>query len=106
MRCYRCESSELPLATLWPHDRVTYEAIGIVLRQCLFCGLEQNHIGDDETLAPAVAARMAPSVYLRATGYPPTAHPSTDKIGSCGSASHPHNFAPEPSSNPSIDGLR
>mgnify|MGYP005812548167 FL=1 len=62
MKCYRCESSELSLAALWPQDRKTYAAIGIVMRLCENCGLEQNHCGDDETTDPAEAAQMAPSV--------------------------------------------
>ena len=60
MNCYRCESENLALAPLWPGERATYAAIGIVLRQCQYCGLEQNHCGDDESLPPAVAALDAP----------------------------------------------
>jgi len=37
-----------------------YAAIGIVLRLCQCCGLEQNHCGDDEPLSSAVAALEAP----------------------------------------------
>ena len=60
MNCYHCESSDLALAPLWPRERVTYAAIGIVLRLCLYCGMEQSHCGDDESLAPTVAALEAP----------------------------------------------
>ena len=61
MECYRCEDEELVLAPLWPAERRDYPAAGVVLRQCLNCGLEQNHIGDDETLEPGRAAELAPS---------------------------------------------
>ena len=62
MKCYRCESEDLTLAALWPEDRKTYPAIPIVMRLCTHCGLEQNHCGDDETIDPAEAAELAPSV--------------------------------------------
>ena len=60
MHCYRCEDEELVLAPLWPAERKNYSAAGVVLRQCLNCGLEQNHIGDDEPLEPRKAAELAP----------------------------------------------
>ena len=50
------------LAPLWPRERHTYPLAGIVLRLCLYCGLEQNHYGDDEELDPARAAQEAPSI--------------------------------------------
>jgi hypothetical protein len=62
VNCYRCASDALILAPLWPEDRKTYAAIGIVMRICKNCGLEQSHCGDDETIDPAEAAQMAPSV--------------------------------------------
>jgi hypothetical protein len=65
MNCYRCDSDRLFLAPLWPQDRKTYAAVGIVMRLCNNCGLEQNHRGDDETLDPAEAAVLAPSVHLQ-----------------------------------------
>jgi protein-arginine kinase activator protein McsA len=61
MECYHCQSRDLALAALWPYDRKLYAAIGIVMRICKNCGLEQNHCGDDETADPAVAAEIAPS---------------------------------------------
>ena len=60
MECYRCEDEELVLAPLWPAERANYAIAGLVLRQCLNCGLEQNHVGDDEPLEPANAAELAP----------------------------------------------
>ena len=60
MKCYRCESENLGLAALWPHERKTYAAIGVVMRQCKNCGLEQNHCGDDELLDAVEAAQEAP----------------------------------------------
>jgi len=59
MECYRCESSELVLAPLWPYERKTYQQSGIVMRQCMDCGLEQNHCGHDEPLSPEQAAEEA-----------------------------------------------
>jgi len=61
MRCYRCRSVELVLAPLWPFERDTYKAAGIVLRLCMNCGLEQNHVGHDEYLTPGIASTDAPS---------------------------------------------
>ena len=61
MLCYRCESSALELAPLWPLERKNYEEAGIVLRICMNCGLEQNHSGDDEPLTARQAALEAPS---------------------------------------------
>ena len=61
MKCYRCESEDITLAALWPNDRETYAAAGIVMRLCTNCGLEQNHCGDDETIDPAEAAAIAPA---------------------------------------------
>lgn len=60
MKCYRCESDRLELATLWPAERTNYAMAGLVLRLCTNCGLEQSHIGDDEILEPAQAAEFAP----------------------------------------------
>lgn len=62
MECYRCYSDDLVLAPLWPQDRNTYSKIGIVMRLCKNCGLEQNHFGDDEPLSASDAATSAPSV--------------------------------------------
>ena len=64
MRCYRCESEDLVLAALWPQDRVIYTQIQIVMRVCKNCGLEQYHMGDDESMDPIEAAEMAPSVSI------------------------------------------
>ena len=64
MRCYRCESEDLALAGLWPQDRKTYAYVGIVMRICRNCGLEQNHMGDDEPLDPARAAEEAPDPHM------------------------------------------
>jgi hypothetical protein len=61
MRCYRCNSTELVLAPLWPYERESYAGIEIVMRLCQWCGLEQNHYGDDEMLTPSEAAEQAPS---------------------------------------------
>jgi len=61
MKCYRCGSSELALAPLWPYERTTYAQINVIIRQCQSCGLEQNHCGDDETWDSAQAAQAAPS---------------------------------------------
>ena len=61
MNCYRCDSEDLTLAGLWPQDRKTYAYVGIVMRLCRNCGLEQNHCGDDEPLDPARAAEEAPA---------------------------------------------
>lgn len=59
MTCYRCGSTELVLAKLWPQERIDYASAGIILRQCLNCGLEQNHHGDDEPLEPRQASTQA-----------------------------------------------
>ena len=64
MRCYRCEAEDLALAGLWPQDRKTYAYVGIVMRSCQNCGLEQNHMGDDEPLDPARAAEEAPDHHM------------------------------------------
>lgn len=61
MECYRCESNALPLAKLYPHERQQYAEIGIVLRKCINCGLEQNHVSDGEPLSPVEAAIQAPN---------------------------------------------
>jgi len=61
VNCFRCDSEDLVLAALWPQDRKTYASIGIVMRLCRNCGLEQNHCGDDEPLDPARAAEEAPA---------------------------------------------
>ena len=60
MECYRCMSAELVLAPLWPAERKSYEHAGIVLRLCMNCGLEQNHMGDDEALTSWAASVDAP----------------------------------------------
>ena len=60
MECYRCMSAELVLASLWPAERESYQHAGIVLRLCMNCGLEQNHMGHDEPLTPETASRDAP----------------------------------------------
>ena len=61
MICYRCDAAALELAALWPYERELYPAIGIVLRQCQHCGLEQNHMGDDVPIEPREAAETAPA---------------------------------------------
>ena len=61
MECYRCESADLVLAPLWTKERRTYAEIDIVMRICLSCGLEQNHIGHDEPLTACQASNDAPS---------------------------------------------
>ena len=62
MECYRCEATEdLVLAPLWPAERKNYVIANVVLRQCLNCGLEQNHVGDDEPLESRDAAELAPN---------------------------------------------
>ena len=53
------------LAPLWPHEREIYGRVEIVMRRCLHCGLDQNHVRDDESLTPAEAARNAPPAMLR-----------------------------------------
>ena len=53
------------LAPLWPHEREIYARVEIVMRMCLYCGLEQNHVRDDERLTPAEAARRAPSAVVQ-----------------------------------------
>ena len=60
MKCFRCDSSSLKLAALFPYERKEYEKADIVLRVCLNCGLEQNHRGLDEPLTAARAAMSAP----------------------------------------------
>ena len=60
MECYRCMSTELVLAALWPADRKSYPQAGIVLRLCTNCGLEQNHMGHDEPSTPEIASVDAP----------------------------------------------
>ena len=59
MQCYRCKTEGLVLAPLWPYEKQTYPAIGIVMRICPNCGLEQNHYGDDDTASPIVCADLA-----------------------------------------------
>ena len=59
MECYRCDSPELVLAPLWPYERRIYQESEIVMRQCMNCGLEQNHCGHDEPLSPEQAAEEA-----------------------------------------------
>ena len=71
MKCYRCGSSELALAPLWPYERQVYSEINIIIRQCQSCGLEQNHCGDDETWDSAQAAQAAPSQQSRGRWYVP-----------------------------------
>lgn len=63
MICFRCGSNALPLAPLWPVERTNYTAAEIVMRQCMDCGLEQNHYGHDEVLLPVDAAKDAPAVH-------------------------------------------
>jgi hypothetical protein len=53
-------SAELILAPLWPADRKSYKRAGIVLRLCMNCGLEQNHMGHDEPSTPEIASVDAP----------------------------------------------
>jgi len=53
-------SAELILAPLWPADRQSYKHAGIVLRLCMNCGLEQNHMGHDEPSTPEIASVDAP----------------------------------------------
>jgi hypothetical protein len=65
MNCYRCGGTDLPLACLWPLERQQNAQAGIVLRQCQDCGLEQNHVGDGETMTPQQAVAVA----LDAKGY-------------------------------------
>lgn len=61
LTCYRCKTrGSLVLAHLWPYERIAYVEAGVVMRQCTWCGLEQNHMGDDEVLDPAKAASDAP----------------------------------------------
>ena len=60
MTCYRCKVEGLVLAPLWPHEKKTYPAIGIIMRICPNCGLEQNHCGDDDITCPATGAALAP----------------------------------------------
>ena len=48
------------LSPLWPHEREIYSRVELVMRLCLYCGLEQNHVRDDEILTPAEAAYKAP----------------------------------------------
>lgn len=64
MTCYRCGSPNLPLARLTPRQRKQYGEVGIVMRVCLDCDTEQNHVGDDEPLSPLVAAQDAPKKEL------------------------------------------
>tara|TARA_R110000751_G_scaffold53186_1_gene115423 strand:+ start:470 stop:652 length:183 start_codon:yes stop_codon:yes gene_type:complete len=53
-------SAELILAPLWPAERKSYKHAGIVLRLCMNCGLEQNHMGHDEPSTPEIASVDAP----------------------------------------------
>lgn len=59
MTCYRCGSTDLVLAPLTPAERAQYPAIGVTLRSCRHCGLEQSHWGHDETVTPQDAAKGA-----------------------------------------------
>lgn len=61
MKCLKCESDDLVLAPLWPLERREYPKVGIVMRRCMDCGLEQNHMALDETLTPEEAAERAPT---------------------------------------------
>ena len=62
MRCYRCGEETLVLAPLWPYERTAYVQAGIVMRLCTNCGLEQNHRGHDEHMAPIAASQEASEV--------------------------------------------
>lgn len=64
MTCYDCgyTLNLFPLMPLWPKQRRTYVAAGIVMRTCPDCGLDQNHAGDPrdpEPVSPAQAAVAA-----------------------------------------------
>jgi hypothetical protein len=62
MECYRCEAKEelMPLAPLYPYERMLYPQANVVIRKCLNCGLEQSHVGDGEVLTAETAAQTAP----------------------------------------------
>jgi len=64
LNCYRCKSSSLVLATLTEEQGIAYPVLGLVLRRCQSCGLEQNHYKEnernDEPLDPFDAADHAP----------------------------------------------
>jgi hypothetical protein len=60
--CYLCGAADLELAELWPRDRKLYRTAQIVMRQCQYCGLEQNHVGDDECLSADEASDLAPDI--------------------------------------------
>jgi hypothetical protein len=62
VNCYHCGSSDVSLAELWPKERKSYRMAQIVMRQCQHCGLEQNHVGDDECLSPDEASDLAPDI--------------------------------------------
>jgi hypothetical protein len=62
MICYVCGDDDLPLAELWPRDRHLYRVAHIVMRQCQHCGLEQNHVGDDECLSSYASSDLAPDI--------------------------------------------
>ena len=62
LACFRCGSTDLPLAPLWPKQRRDYASFGWVMRQCADCGTIQNHKGIDEAemMTPEQAAEQAP----------------------------------------------
>ena len=61
LTCYRCQSQKLTLAPLTPWERGEYVKQGLVVRVCMNCGLEQNHMNDGETMSPKEAASTAAS---------------------------------------------
>ena len=61
LECYQCKAeSEMPLVALRPWERAMFTLANIIIRQCLNCGLEQNHVGHGETLTAQVANEQAP----------------------------------------------
>ena len=63
VKCYRCEGDNLQLSALTRQQKADYGRLQIVHRTCQDCGTGQNHVGDDETLDPREAERLAPEVF-------------------------------------------
>ena len=52
MQCYRCGKAELVLSEISLYEAEVYILANIVLRHCLHCWLEQNHMNSGEYLTP------------------------------------------------------
>lgn len=75
MRCFRCNSANLPLGPISENQRLGFPLIGVVMRQCADCGLRQNHYREDqqankEPLDPFEAAEHSPVIQPNGTVVP------------------------------------